>query len=191
MAYPTISALTARAHILTESALVAEAAQFIKKNCQPYLNANPQLLPLWRGFDSSGRDLPGVFTYPVRDDRRAMAMPREEAVWWNGVIVDAGKVARRDNSAMCTGNVGSAMVFGDAYVVFPVGPFNYTWFPEIEDANLTPRSPGSEAPECRGDDGSLGAAIRSGNEIMVRPVGRELYAVHISHLPYLMRELRQ
>lgn len=219
--YPTLTTLIESDHH------GADVATFIRANCQPYLEENPTLAPMWRGV--GGRH-PPTFKYTVHDDRRPRVMSPGATSAWNSAITASGRVAHRTNSAMGTGDKSEATSFGRRYVLFPIGEFNYTWFPESKDANshasvmrgklariMIPELPGNPrtldglsgaeieeyrsrldqryhesllALECKGDDGSLTDAIESGNEIMLRPAGGELFCVSGSLWTSVERHLR-
>lgn len=118
---------------LTESTLLSlkNVAQFIKKNCQPYLKENPDFekFPLFRGISSSEQ----VIVSPIRTDRK----PLDTDVATHNAIVkelrSRGIKANRDNSIFCSGDSDVSYTYGNRYVIFPVGNFDFTWNPKIVD----------------------------------------------------------
>lgn len=111
--------------------------QFIQENCQPYLQANPNLRSLYRGVP----DGPMVFTKPVRPNRRPRDSFRPVHNFMNLLIHKAGKTADRTNSVFAIGTkvdtdgtgTDMATYYGTPYVIFPIGNFHYTWSTEIKD----------------------------------------------------------
>lgn len=211
MTYPTIQSLLVESNKFEGS--LEDIARFLKANCVEAMNALGNA-HMYRGFRGNNR--PDVFIYTVRENRTPLMMSASRTQMFNDRIADVGLVAHRTNSAMCTGNYDTASQFdsdvdesdGFPHLVFPIGPFNYTWFPDVEDGNwsnipiigkieqLSPedrerlRHPQERAEvvdklyamaladiEVRGDDGSLKEAIRSGNEIMVKPVSGKLFCI--------------
>lgn len=106
-------------------------SQFIKNNCQPYLRENPEFekFPLYRGINKTD----AVIISPVRTDRR----PLDTDVKTHNTIVKElskrGIKANRNNSIFCTGDSETPYTYGNRYVIFPVGDFDFTWNPKILD----------------------------------------------------------
>lgn len=50
----------------------------------------------------------------------------------DNIFVEAGCSALRSNSTFVTSNIMSSRNFGDAYIIFPINGFEYTWT-NIED----------------------------------------------------------
>ena len=106
-------------------------SQFIKNNCQPYLRENPEFekFPLYRGINKTD----AVIISPVRTDRR----PLDTDVKTHNAIVKElskrGIKANRNNSIFCTGDSETPYTYGNKYVIFPVGDFDFTWNPMVED----------------------------------------------------------
>ncbi len=113
------------------------AGKFIAEHCQPYLRQNPQLLPLYRGVP----DGPMIFTKPVRPNRRPRDSYPSVHKFMNLLVHTAGKTADRTNSVFAIGTktdtdgTGTDMgtYYGTPYVIFPIGPFHYTWSTMIKD----------------------------------------------------------
>jgi len=40
------------------------------------------------------------------------------------------------NAMLCTGQLSHTRLFGEAYMVFPIGDFKYLWHPEVNDLNF-------------------------------------------------------
>lgn len=123
----------------------------------------------------------------VHQDRNPSAMEVAEQQAANEVIAQSNLVANRSNSLFCAGGVNDAFDDGHIMVLVPMGPFNYTWSPQVDDMNVWKRAlewnhgpfdagdfarklrDGSFNIEFKGDDGSLRSAIRSKHEIMIHP----------------------
>lgn len=152
--------------------------EMLSSRCQPYLQQNPNLIPMFRGTKWTGED---VMEKPIRSDRK----PKDtDKVWtdiWDAGLAKRGFKANRTNSAFCTGDRHLAVQYGEPYVVFPVGEFNYSWHPYARDLyreisryfgrvdkdvailNYLQKS----LNDVQGDDGTLTQAIHSDNEILI------------------------
>lgn len=110
------------------------AATFIKSQCQPWLaEAGDLATKMYRGvLLHNKQDLP--FQMPIRADRRSRDNKRETTSALNAAIAEKGLVANRSNSIFCTGALETAASYGLPHVVIPIGKFNYTWSPVMEDA---------------------------------------------------------
>ena len=84
----------------------------------------------------------------------------------------------RSGGVFCTGSEATASGYGDAYIFFPIGDFEFLWSPKIHDLydHVTTRKPvGSifmkdfynETVDKYINSG-MATAIASGHEIMVR-----------------------
>lgn len=104
--------------------------EFIQANCRPWLESYTGKETLYRGI----RNVENLaFTRPVRQDRRPRDSDMETHQFFNHVISMAGGVANRSNSAFVTTDSRSAQEYGTVCVVMPVGDFNYTWSPYMQD----------------------------------------------------------
>lgn len=182
--YPTLKTLT---EIHYNSSEIAEHEDFgpiamdvveqILDKCQPWLTAVGGAeqafgkYRVWRGIDERRiRRKPAVMV-PIRTNR----LPRDSSPETHrGVathIEEHGLVANRSNSIFVTGDFDVASEFGydgSPYAVFPVGPFHFTWSPEVADVTIhLDRGNTIESIEYIGDDDSLHRAIDSGHEIMI------------------------
>lgn len=132
MTYPTIQ------HLMENSEAGHKLARFIVDNCQPYFKAvrGNTHATMFRGLQHS--DVKTSRIVKVRDDRNPRMMNAGETLAWQKAIQSAGKIAHRTNSVMVIGDYDAAAGFGykeRAVVVIPIGEFNYTWVPGIDDGN--------------------------------------------------------
>lgn len=114
-----------------------EVADFIKRHCKPWLSQtdNGDFL-VYRGFKrikDDGDDYTIAFRKKVRKDRQPhSSTPFEHELF--GYLIDAGKkVANRTNAVFATSNWGDAKIYGKAFVILPIGKFNYTWHENYRD----------------------------------------------------------
>ncbi len=162
-----------------------QVIQSIQSKCQPYLQQNPKLIPMFRGSQFNGTD---VFEKPIRTDRFTKDTGPKWTNFWDEGLAQRGIKANRRNSAFCTGDRRVAEMYGHPFVVFPLGEFNYSWHPYVRDLyrSITdytnhPTQDFSIAKfltkaltEVQADDGSLVHAIHSENEILIH-TGSLLY----------------
>lgn len=104
-----------------------QLANLIKKDCKDFLSKAKGGL-LYRGVDSD-RD---YFKQIIRTNRR----PRDTDPKLHRLIVttfkNAGFVANRNNSIFVSGTT-QLDYYGDIYVMFPIGPIEFTWSPAVDD----------------------------------------------------------
>lgn len=101
-------------------------AEFIKRHCQPWLEETDWGdTVFYRGVK---HDKP-AFIKKTRTDRRPMDTPRDFHKIFDTILQAVGSVANRTNSLFCTGHKETAEIYGNVYVVIPIGPINYAWSP--------------------------------------------------------------
>lgn len=155
-----------------------KAINLIKENCQPYLEQNPRLIPMFRGSKYTGDN---IFAKPIRNDRKPKDLDAKWTAMWNEGLASRGIKANRTNSAFCTGDKHFAVQYGEPFVVFPIGDFDYSWLPYVRDlyrdisgyfgaahqevmiSNYIKR----HIPEVQADNGTLVQAIHSDGEILI------------------------
>lgn len=150
---------------------------FIKKQCQPFLQAiaYDTMLHMYRG-SAAHPDLP-AYVKPIRTDRRLVDTEMKYTVMYNDLVFNKGLKANRNNSIFCTGNLDIAKRYGEVFIVLPIGTFNYTWNQDIgdfytwveADADLGVDNIKTALSNTTflGDDGTLESAIESGHEILI------------------------
>lgn len=113
--------------------------EFVKENCQPWLQILGNNKPFYRGIKKTE-------PFELNDDSRMeMVEPRDPrdssraaTEVFNDAIKLAGGVADRTNSRFITSSYTTASSYAGGnseyvYVAIPVGPFNYTWSEELID----------------------------------------------------------
>lgn len=149
--------------------LAAKVAKYINKNCQPWLQQTSRGLFLaYRGFRRDPKHHL-AFVKAVRKDRVPRDTGSQRHMEFNHFIRRAGKVANRTNSVFLTSNRTHAGDFGEVFIVFPVGQFNYTWLPGVSDwtEDIIDIEAKYKIEDLKGDDGTLEEALKRGAEIMV------------------------
>ena len=179
----------------TELATILNLTRTIKQNCQPYLQQNSGAVnryALYRGVRST-KGAPNGIRKEVRlTDRKPKDMPHSLHQFINGYFKKNYGAAFR-SAIFATGSSGSAGEYGEMYIIFPAGEFQYLWSPDYEDLysitseygfdQIAPSSMSNEekvewqenAKEALQDEvlssyqtDKLEAAIDSSHEIMIR-----------------------
>jgi hypothetical protein len=115
----------------------SEIIEVIQEQCKPWLSEvaggslrNYLQNPFYRGLRGTE---PNFFYKPIREYRR----PKDTLLYVHDMLVDylkgKGAIANRDNSAFISAESDDAYRYGDVFVVFPVGEFNYTWVKKVND----------------------------------------------------------
>ena len=121
-----------RWHQLNEDTLdTTNVIDYINTHCKPYLSENPNFLstPLYRGMNESSE----ILIKNIRSDRTPLdSTPFYHKIFTDG-FKDAGIIANRDNSIFCTGDSSAASRYGNVYVIFPIGNFEYSYSLSISD----------------------------------------------------------
>lgn len=172
-----------------------EILKLIKKDCKPFLQRIGNKIGTYKlyrglGFDSDNNN---ILRKKVRlHDRRPMSTAQIKHERYNEFFeVMFGEPFR--NSLFVSGNEDMAKFYGEPYVIFPIGDFDWVWSTAIEDIamDITWANVGAWVnipPGQKEVDEKLGSlnytinsnflgAIESGNEIMIRC--KEYYATKI------------
>lgn len=110
------------------------AANFIKKNCQPWLReSKAPRRELFRGgnFAPPGGGAGRIIPTPTK--RRPKDSSPDQHHFFQTVLSMAGAVAHRENSTFTTRVRSIAQDYGDIFVVFPIGNFDYTYVRGFSD----------------------------------------------------------
>lgn len=182
--------LTEALDFATEQTIL-NVAGTIKANCQPYLQQNKDAVnrfPMYRGVRKTNNA--NVIRKEVRlSDRKPKDMPYDLHQFINGYFKQNYGGAFR-NGMFVSGSPGVSSEYGDTYIIFPAGEFQYLWSPHYEDLysitseygfDQTPPSSEEtigwkEDAKQELEDGVLNAyqtdelekGIDSGHEIMIR-----------------------
>lgn len=111
--------------------LAEKTAEFIQKNCQPWLFESQGGI-VYRGIKYKSETMP-VFVRKIRTNRRPKDSSKIVNNTFNVLIDIAGGEATRNNSMFVSGSNAMARIYGHPYVVFPIGDFHYTWSPVFKD----------------------------------------------------------
>lgn len=152
-------------------------AALIKKDCQPWLSqTNNGRLVAYRGFGNETPEL--AFSKKVRKNRHPLDSDPGTHQLFNQIIANTGKVANRSNSVFVTSRKNLASTYsytGEPHIILPVGNFNYTYSPKVNDWYHFAESMNEEdileffskPGVILGDDGTLQKALKSSTEIML------------------------
>lgn len=126
---------------------------YIKKYCGQSLSIMKETnCKLYRGFRTRAKGQlytdntkhifhPDVFLGNPRTDREPLAHGGEKFQKIVDQVYDYLNIkSKRSNSIFCTSNLHETRNYGDEYVIFPIGNFNYSWsqmYPDLYDARHT------------------------------------------------------
>lgn len=114
--------------------IIMNQVKTIRQNCQPYLTQNRGAIngfPLYRGVKKTNEA--SVIRREVRlGNRKPKDMPLELHQFINGYFKKHYGAPFR-NAMFVTSSVGNASEYGDVYVIFPAGEFQYLWSADYED----------------------------------------------------------
>lgn len=166
-------------------------AQRIRENCKPFLKLidnDVREYIMYRGMEFS---IDPIQRKKVRlDDRKPMSSSPIKHERYNHYFQEVFGAPFR-NSLHTTGDVSMAEYYGDPFVIFPIGEFEFLWSPDVNDMTLDIRwpsvgghinvPPSQEAVDDKLEfagyrhNRDMAQAIKSGNEIMIR--SKNYYAV--------------
>lgn len=114
-----------------EADVYKTVAQALVRRAKDYISEVGQPMRLmYRGYERYSEE---PFHRPYRTDRD----PKDSGLYhqslYNGAIEIAGGTADRSNSIFVSGNMVHARKYGEVYVVFPMGDFNYTYHMGVKD----------------------------------------------------------
>lgn len=103
--------------------VLRDAKDFIGESGQPLKLA-------YRGYERA-ENYP--FHRAYRDNRAPKDSSKAITKVFNLAIESEGGTANRNNSIFVSGSARTASIYGEVYVLFPMGDFNYTWHELIDD----------------------------------------------------------
>lgn len=119
-----------------------KAVDLIIKDCQPFLeqiNYKVKRLPLYRGLKQIKRDDRGKFEEglmlkrKVRKDRQPKDMSKQDVSIMDQVFVNHFGYPYRTQALFTTGSYNIADNYGQVFLIFPIGQFNFLWDKESGD----------------------------------------------------------
>ena len=114
-----------------EAAYYKRVAMKLLRDAKDFIGESGTPLKLaYRGYERF-ENLP--FHRPYRANRLPKDSTNAEQQIYNAAINAAGGTATRSNSIFASGNFVQARKYGEVYVVFPIGDFNYTYHTSIAD----------------------------------------------------------
>ena len=168
---------------LTEKVIndkTVEIIQKIRYDCRPFLKklGNEHVRLLYRGSHHRLPSYHNIKKFIPRKHRMPSDMNKRDHDMFNKSFYKKFGWKPRSEGVFCTGNEATASGYGDAYIFFPIGDFEFLWSPKIRDLydHVHTRKPiGSILlkdffKEAVGKyiNSGLVTAITSGHEIMVR-----------------------
>lgn len=189
-----------------EEADLDKVFEHINKHCQPYLkmiNYDLEAYPLYRGIRYEDQD------FIIKDIRLDDRHPSDSSVDVHNIVNEYFQAkfgAPYRNAMFASGAMASAEVYGEKYMVFPIGQFTFLWSHNVIDlqvdhadkieaalenswraaagasADIDPNEfdhPEHYLDELEYQTTELKTAIKSGNEIMFR--GKQYFAIPVIH----------
>ena len=111
---------------------IREAAEIIKRDCQPFLSQCGGKL-FYRGINIDEDRMGFINKRTVRENRWPKNTRRDIHDILVRTFDEIGFKANRNNSIFGNGNPTLAAFYGFPYTVFPIGDFSYTWSEHIVD----------------------------------------------------------
>jgi hypothetical protein len=119
-----------------------EFFELVRRDCQPYIQGMNDTL-LYRGIIrtiSGGPKLSDndnlLTDVPIHQDRKSIYTPNDANEALSYYMRQDGFVATRTNSLFTFPDPTLASHFGKTYIIFPIGPVNFTWHdPEYDLPN--------------------------------------------------------
>jgi len=110
-----------------------KVVNFLNNRCSPWLSqTNNGKKIVYRG-DEEYKEKTIVYKKHVRQDRKPRDSKIEDHNISNEIFKKMGLVANRSNSSFVIGDIITTGNYGASYVLIPIGNFNYTWSPNVED----------------------------------------------------------
>ena len=122
---------------MTETKDLETALYLIERDCQPFLSQSGGGLIYRgiRGVDDYTCVLPGIlYLQPVRTDRRPKNLPIDVHEILVKIFKELGFKANRNNVSF-SASLTISEKHGDAYILLPIGEFDYTWSEDVGDLN--------------------------------------------------------
>ena len=114
-----------------EAEYYKRVAMKVMRDAKPYLTEVGGPLKLaYRGYERA-ENYP--FHRPFRADRSPKDSTQAITNVFNLAIQSQGGSADRQNSIFVSGSLTTAGIYGETYVIFPMGDFKYTWHEDIHD----------------------------------------------------------
>lgn len=111
---------------------IENVLNFIDKHCSKFIiSMKNSGKYLYRGIDHY--NLKSIFhgITPTQRDPIGMSYRIQDTL--DNILLKGGFQARRKNSICCTSDRVDVGRFGDAFFIFPINGFNYTWSTKIND----------------------------------------------------------
>ena len=108
---------------------ITSLVDLIKDKCKPFLKD-------WNGINFLYRGMKQGFDYkvlPVRTDRKPKDMPIDLHNMFDNAFQSKFGWKARSNSVFCTGDKIATEEYGNCFVIFPIGNYQFISSPNIED----------------------------------------------------------
>lgn len=114
-----------------EADVYKTVAQALVRRAKDYINEVGEPVRLmYRGYEKFSDE---PFHRPYRSNREPKDSGLYHQDFYNAAIDAAGGTANRSNSIFVSGDMVHARKYGEVYVVFPMGDFNYTYHMGLKD----------------------------------------------------------
>lgn len=106
----------------------------LQRDCAPYIDQNPFYLPLYRGMVlDNEKTITKMQVNKQRSPTMSSMFYHEE---YNKYFLKHFNKPYRSCSVFSTGNKFQAKEYGDPFVIYPIGKFDFCWSPHMEDLFL-------------------------------------------------------
>lgn len=110
-----------------------EFADFMKKNCAPYFKLLKGKTPIRRSVTTGNTMGYTIMIKDVRTDRRPRgSLTDVEFNWFNQHLKAHGHISRAEAVMTSSRDIGNFGNFGESFLFFPMGNFNYTWMEALD-----------------------------------------------------------
>ena len=116
---------------------IAETAAILQRDCQPFLSAidnNIHKFSLYRGIKDGFRKLEFLSgPHLIPKNRRPVDTDVESHKIIDDWFEKQTGIRYRSNAMFCTGSLSQASEYGDVFLAFPIGHFNFCWSTNYAD----------------------------------------------------------
>ena len=159
-----------------------EFKKIIERDCASYIKQVGFKMPLYRGMEkvsnpafiieTPDEDVP-VYKKRVRLDRVPSAFSVEMHSMIDNWFNEKFQIKARSQTVFATGDKMDALLYGEAFIIFPIGEFKYVWSPNVADLfskglSSNPHELSMQLQKYQYRDTDLEEAIKSDCEIMIK-----------------------
>ncbi len=113
-----------------------EVISFLEINCHMFLDEIDDKCLVYRGYDTKDTDVEitdGMYIKDVRKDRRPLSTATSLHDQINQRFDDIYGKKIRSESVFATTDKEQTWIYGNRFLFFPIGDYEYYWSPEVKD----------------------------------------------------------